>query len=71
MYPAVEESLRRLHHAHWSVAGYATATRQAVSGSNGENVLCAEGNSRAEGWWRACEQAAVGMLAPARGRSGV
>jgi hypothetical protein len=66
-YPSVDESLDRLHRAGWSVGDYDTATRWVVSGSNGENLICAEGASRAEAWWRACGQAAaVGMLAPAR-----
>jgi hypothetical protein len=66
-YPTVDESLERLHRAGWSVGDYGTATRWVVSGGNGENLLFAVGGSRAEAWWRACEQAAaVGMLAPAR-----
>jgi hypothetical protein len=66
-YPPVDESLDRLHRAGWSVGDYGTATLWVVSGGNGENLLYAEGHTRPEAWWRACEQAAaVGMLAPAR-----
>jgi hypothetical protein len=66
-YPIVDESLDRLHRAGSSVGDYATATRWVVSGTNGENLIYAEGPSRAEAWHRACEQAAaVGMLAPPR-----
>jgi hypothetical protein len=71
-YPPVDESLDRLRRAGWSVGDYGTATRWVVSGSNGENLICAEAAARAEAWWRACEQAAaVGMLAPPplRGRA--
>jgi hypothetical protein len=67
-YPAVDESLDRLHRAGWSVGDYGTATRWVVTGTNGENAIHAEGGGRAEAWWRACEQAAaVGMLAATRG----
>jgi hypothetical protein len=67
MYATPDESLDRLRRAGWSVGDVGTATRWLVSGTNGENVLFAEGRSRAEAWHRACEQAAaVGMLAPAR-----
>jgi hypothetical protein len=66
-YSSVDESLDRLHRAGWSVGDYGTATRWFVSGSNGENLLYAEGRARDEAWWRAGEQAAaVGMLAPPR-----
>jgi hypothetical protein len=66
-YPPVDESLDRLRRAGWSVGDYRTATPWVVSGSNGENLLYAEGCSRAEAWHLACEQAAAaGMLAPAR-----
>ena len=67
-YPPVDESLDRLHRAGWSVGDYGTATRWVVSGGNGENLLYAEGGTRAEAWHRACEQAAAaGKLAPWRG----
>jgi hypothetical protein len=63
----VDESIDRLHRAGWSIGDVGTATRWLVSGTNGENLIRAEGKSRAEAWWRACEQAAaVGMLAPPR-----
>jgi hypothetical protein len=67
MCPAPDESPDRLRRAGWSVGDVGTATRRIVSGTNGENVLFAEGRGRAEAWHRAYEQAAaVGMLAPAR-----
>jgi hypothetical protein len=63
-YPTVDESFDRLHRAGWSVGEYATALAWVVTGSNGENVLQAEGRTQAEARWRACQQArAVGMLA--------
>ena len=66
-YPAVTESLDRLRRAGWSIGEAATAAGWLVTGSNGENVIHAEGRTQAEAWWRACEQArAVGMLAPTR-----
>jgi hypothetical protein len=66
-YPTVDESLDRLHRAGWSIGDVATATRWVVTGQNGENLLQAEGTSRAEAYWRACVQArALGMLAPPR-----
>ena len=70
--PSVDESFDRLHRAGWSVGEAATAAGWLVSGTNGENVIRAGGDTQAEAWWRACEQArAVGMLgdlprAPAR-----
>jgi hypothetical protein len=70
VYPTVDESLGRLRRAGWSVGDVGTATRWVVSGTNGENMVFAEGQSRAEAWHRASEQAAaVGMLAPARERN--
>jgi hypothetical protein len=66
-YASVDESLDRLHRAGWSVGDYGTAKRWIVSGGNGENLIYAEGDTRAEAWHRACEQAAaVGMLARPR-----
>ena len=63
-YPSVDESSDRLHRAGWSVGEYATASAWVVTGSNGENLLHAEGRTQAEAWWGACEQArALGMLA--------
>jgi hypothetical protein len=68
-FPGVDESRDRLHAAGWSVGEIATTTLWVVTGSNGENLLHAEGFSQAEAWHRACEQAAaVGMLAAARER---
>jgi hypothetical protein len=62
-YPSVEESSDRLHRAGWSVGDYAAAA-WVVTGSNGENLLHAEGRTQAEAWWVACQQArALGMLA--------
>jgi hypothetical protein len=61
--PSVDESFDRLHRAGWSVGEVATAGEWVVSGTNGENLLVARGETQAEAWWRACEQArAVGML---------
>ena len=62
-FPSVDESFDRLHRAGWSVGEIATAGEWVVSGTNGENVIDAQGATQAEAWWRACEQArAVGML---------
>ena len=68
-YPTVDESLDPLHRAGWSVCDTAFGPNNApawlVTGNNGENVVRAEGRSRAEAYWRACVQAReVGMLAP-------
>ncbi len=57
----------RLHRAGWSVgdARILTASGPAwwVSGSNGENLVNAHGQTQAEAWHQACQQAqAVGML---------
>jgi hypothetical protein len=41
-----------------------------VTGTNGGHRVHAMAPSQAEAWWRACEQAAVGMLAPPRGVRG-
>ena len=58
----VNECRARLHAAGWSL-GEAAGRRWLVSGTNGENVLLAAGDTQAEAWHRACEQAAaVGML---------
>jgi hypothetical protein len=68
-YPSVDESFARLHRAGWSIGDIAAAHRWIVSGTNGENVIHAEGESQAEAWYRATLQAeAVGMLAKARQR---
>jgi hypothetical protein len=64
-YPAVDESRARLHAGGWSVGEVGTADGWLVSGTNGENAVSARGQTQAEAWHRACEQAAaVGMLAP-------
>ena len=68
-YPSVDESLDRLRRAGWSVGDSAFGPECAlvwlVTGNNGENVVKAEGRSRAEAYGRACVQAReVGMLAP-------
>jgi hypothetical protein len=66
-YPSVDESFDRLHHAGWSIGEAGGVAVWIVTGTNGENMIRAEGHIQAEAWWRACEQAAaVGMLAPAR-----
>jgi hypothetical protein len=63
--PTVDESLDRLRRAGWSVGEAGSATRWVVTGTNGENMIQAEGCTQAEAWWLACQQArAVGMLAP-------
>jgi hypothetical protein len=60
-FPTVDESRDRLHRAGWSVGEIATAACWVVSGTNGQNLLRAEGAGQAEAWWRACEPArAVG-----------
>jgi hypothetical protein len=63
-YPSVDESFARLHRAGWSIGEIGSASSWLVSGTNGENVIHAEGQSQAEAWYRAMLQAeAVGMLA--------
>ena len=52
-YPSVDESRDRLHRAGWSVGEVAGARTWVVSGTNGENAICAEGADQAEAWWRA------------------
>jgi hypothetical protein len=70
-YASVDESRARLHRAGWSVGEVATASAWVVTGTNGENCLHARGDTQAEAWWRACEQArAVGLLARPRERPG-
>ncbi len=64
---ATAEAIGELHRAGWSV-GSAAFTGSAgpvwvVSGTNGENMLRAEGATQAEAWGGALSQArAVGML---------
>jgi hypothetical protein len=66
-YPSVDESRDRLHRAGWSIGDAGGRTSWIVSGTNGENVIRAEGRSQAEAWYRATLQAeAVGMLAKPR-----
>ena len=65
-FPSVDESFAQLHGAGWSVGEHGTAAAWVVTGSNGENLILAEGRTQAEAWWSACSQArAVGMLAGA------
>jgi hypothetical protein len=65
--PTSDESFLRLHAAGWSI-GDAAATGPdgmvwLVTGTNGENVIRAEGATRDAAWWAAIGQAAsVGML---------
>jgi hypothetical protein len=65
--PTTDESFARLHRAGWSIGDAAFAgpagTVWLVTGTNGENLIRAEGLSRDEAWWAAVEQAvAVGMI---------
>jgi hypothetical protein len=65
--PNSDESFLRLHAAGWSIGDAAYVWRGAlvwlVTGSNGENVIRAEGPSRDAAWWAAVGQAqAVGMI---------
>jgi hypothetical protein len=65
--PSADESFARLHAVGWSVGDArlltAAGPRWLVTGSNGENVIEAEGRTQAGAWHRACEQArALGML---------
>jgi hypothetical protein len=63
----VGECLDELRRAGWSV-GDAAFTGEGglvwvVTGSNGENLIRAEGATRADAWLAACEQAmSLGML---------
>jgi hypothetical protein len=64
-YPGVDESFDRLHRAGWSIGEVAGSAVWIVTGTNGENVMKAEGRTQTEAWYRATLQAqAVGMLAP-------
>jgi hypothetical protein len=66
-HPTADESLDRLHRASWSVGDIGTATRRVVSDNYGENLIDAEEATRAEAWWKVCEQATGRrMLAPGR-----
>jgi hypothetical protein len=64
----VDQALKLLHAAGWSVGDTAFVTGAStvgwlVSDRNGENVIRAEGPTQAAAWRAACDQArAVGML---------
>jgi hypothetical protein len=61
------EALNRLHRAGWSIGETGAGRIWLVCGTNGENLIKAEGRTQAMAWQGACEQArAVGMLAPSR-----
>jgi hypothetical protein len=63
--PGPDESRARLCRAGWSVGEVGAADGWLVSGTNGANVLRAEGGTQAEAWLRARQQAeAVGVLRP-------
>jgi hypothetical protein len=62
-FPHPDDSFARLHAAGWSIGDVGTVANWLVTGTNGENVIRAEGQTQAEAWHRACQQAeAVGML---------
>jgi hypothetical protein len=57
-YPASDESCARLRQAGWSIGEIRGCSgRWFASGTNGENVIRAEGQSQAEAWYRATWQA--------------
>lgn len=64
----IDEAIDQLHRAGWSIGDTAFTTdaegvKWVVSGSNGENLIRAEGSTRSEAWVRAAEQArSLGML---------
>jgi hypothetical protein len=64
----ISDAFHQLHGAGWSIGdvGFhdgAGGLLWIVSGSNGENLIRAEGSTRAEAWIRAVEQArSLGML---------
>jgi hypothetical protein len=66
---AVDDQALKPLHGGWSVGDAAFVIEAGtlvwlVSGTNGENVIRAEGPTQAEAWRKACDQArAVGMLA--------
>jgi len=67
--PSVDESCDRLHRAGWSIGETGGVSIWIVCGTNGENVIRAEGRSQNEAWHQATLQAgAVGMLAKRRER---
>jgi hypothetical protein len=65
---AVADAFHQLHRAGWSIGDVAFHDGVGgcvwiVSGSHGENLIQAEGETRAEAWARAVEQArSLGML---------
>jgi hypothetical protein len=67
-YDPIADAIRQLHRAGWSIGDVAAHDGAGgmlwiVSGSNGENLIRAEGSTRAEAWVRAVEQArTLGML---------
>jgi hypothetical protein len=66
-YYSSDDPLALLHRSGWSIGDTAFQVGDVlvwlVTGSNGENMIRAEGATRAEAWHRAVEQAAaVGML---------
>jgi hypothetical protein len=65
--PNSDESFARLHRAGWSIGDAAYVEHGVlvwlVTGTNGENLIRAEGPTRAAAWWAAVGQAeAVGMI---------
>jgi hypothetical protein len=70
-YLSVDESFARLHRAGWSIGETGGATVWVVIGTNGENMIFAEGKTQAEACYRATLQAeVVGMLAKRRDEPG-
>jgi hypothetical protein len=69
--PTVEELYALLHAAGWSIGEVAPGDAWTVTGTNGENVIHAGGETCAEAWRLAVEQArAVGMVRGLEGRPG-
>ena len=61
-FPSPDESRARLHRAGLSIGETAATGEWLVTGANGENAISATGETQAEAWHRAIEQAeAVGM----------
>jgi hypothetical protein len=65
--PSVEVMDERLHRAGWSIGDTALIGPPGlvwlVPGHIGENLVRAEGSTRAAAWWASCQQAeAVGRL---------
>lgn len=67
-YDPIADALRQLHRAGWSVGDVAAGDGAGalvwfVFGSNGENLIRAEGATRSGAWARAIDQArSLGML---------